>query len=86
MFPPVKAEAPLVMAPLRFGAKVGFEVVPPMATGTPLRRALVAMPPIAPAAPLLGIMPMRDPAIPPIPAAPPALPPPTRPVSLRMTL
>ena len=79
--------APLIR-PFILGAKVGLEVVPPMATGMPLRRAEPATPPIAPAAPLLGIIPINWPAMPPMPgaAAPGLLPPPRMPVSLRMTL
>ena len=33
--------------PLRSGAKVGLEVVPPMATGMPLRKAMEERPPSA---------------------------------------
>src|SRR5260370_1073527 len=79
--------APPFARPLRLGAKVGLVVVPPMATGMPFLRAAPAMPPIELAAPPEGIMPMSWPAMPPTPAAWLVLPvpPPTRPVSLRMT-
>src|SRR5437763_1346036 len=86
--PLVAVPAAPLTRPLMLGAKVGLEVVPPIATGMPLRRAAVAAPPTAPAVPLLGIMPRSWPAMPPAPAfAPPLLlPVPRRPVSLRITL
>ena len=83
--------AALLARAFMLGVKVGLEVVPPMATGTPLRRAEPAIfpttPPATPPAAPPGIMPISWPAMPPAPdAAFPVLPPPSRPVSLRTTL
>jgi hypothetical protein len=43
LLPPGKAEAPLRTAPARLGVKVGLEVVPPIATGMPLRSAVAKL-------------------------------------------